>query len=106
MKKTYVLDQVTRELVEKRYSYTPQTSYIQGDIEPTVSPVDGTIISSRSKLREHNVKNGVVPYEEFGDAYFARAKEERWKRSQGLTPQDKKDRIETLKYAYEKHSGR
>jgi hypothetical protein len=106
MRKTYVLDPITRELVEKKYFYTPQASYIQGDIEPVISPVDGTIIGSRSKLREHNAKNGVVPYEEFGDAYFAKAKAERWKRAQGQTPQDKKERIEALKYAYEKHSRR
>lgn len=27
---------------------------------PTVSPVDGSVIDSRAKLREHNARNGVV----------------------------------------------
>lgn len=29
------------------------------DIEPFKSPVDGTMITSRSDLREHNIRNNV-----------------------------------------------
>jgi hypothetical protein len=33
---------------------------IIGDIEPFVSTVDGSVISSRRDLREHNARNNVV----------------------------------------------
>ncbi len=31
---------------------------VHGDITPFVSPVDGTVISDRKQLREHNKRNG------------------------------------------------
>jgi hypothetical protein len=33
---------------------------IHGDIEPFRSPVDGSVISDRKQLREHNKRNNVV----------------------------------------------
>ena len=106
MRKTYVLDPVTRELVEKKEYYRAQYSYIQGDIEPVVSPIDGSVISSRSKLREHNARHNVVPYEEFGDKWFEKKSVERYHKMTGQTKQDKMERIEALKYAIDKHSRR
>lgn len=44
---------------------TSKSFQIMEDIEPFVSPVDGSIVTSRSKLREHNNRNGVVNYHEF-----------------------------------------
>ena len=106
MRKTYVLDPETRELVEKKHYYQTQGAYIQGDMEPIISPIDGSVITSRSKFRSHNAKHGVVPYEEFGDAFFERKARERQSRLEGVTPQQKRERIEALKYAFEKHSRR
>jgi hypothetical protein len=42
-----------------------------------VSPVDGSIINSKSDLRNHNARNDVVNYQEFGDAHFERKQKER-----------------------------
>ncbi len=33
--------------------------YVHRDIEPFVSPVDGSVISSANQLRDHNKKHGV-----------------------------------------------
>ena len=41
------------------------TAAIHGDIVPFVSPVDGSVISDRKQLREHNKRNNVVNYHEF-----------------------------------------
>jgi hypothetical protein len=49
---------------------------IHGDIESFRSPVDGSIISDRKQLREHNKRNGVVSAEEFSDEYYARKERE------------------------------
>jgi hypothetical protein len=38
---------------------------IHGDIESFVSPVDGSVISDRKALREHNKRNNVVNSAEF-----------------------------------------
>lgn len=37
---------------------------IQNEIEPFVSPVDGTVIKSRSHLRAYMAEKNLVPYEE------------------------------------------
>jgi hypothetical protein len=103
MRKTYVLDPETRELVEKKHYYQAQGAYIQGDIESIVSSIDGSVITSRSKLRSHNAKHGVVPYEEFGDAYFQRKAQERQRLLNGATPQQRRERTEALIHAFEKH---
>ena len=50
---------------------------VHGDIEPFVSPVDGSVISDRKQLREHNKRNGVVNTDEFGTDYWDRKQEER-----------------------------
>ena len=50
---------------------------IHGPIEPFVSPVDGTVISSRKQLRDHNKRNNVVNVSEFSDEFIAKKREER-----------------------------
>ena len=65
---------------------------IHGNIEPFVSVVDGTTISDRKQLREHNERNGVVNAAEFSDEFYAKKAKERKDVLQG-----KKSRAETLK---------
>ncbi len=50
---------------------------IHGDIEPFRSPVDGSVISDRKQLREHNKKHGVVNAEEFSPEFYERKAKER-----------------------------
>lgn len=34
---------------------------IMGDLEPFVSPIDGTVVAGRAALREHCLRHNVVP---------------------------------------------
>ena len=57
MKRTYVYR--SGQLVEKtRHRRTGVE--IMPDISPVISPVDGTILGSRSTIREHNRRNEVI----------------------------------------------
>lgn len=77
--------------------------YVLPDIEPFVSPVDGTVVSSRAHLREHNRKNDVHNYADYSPEYVEKKVKERHQRLQGQTKQDREHRIEALKSAIEQH---
>ncbi len=47
------------------------------DFEPFVSPVDGSVISDRRQLREHNKRNNVVNTAEFNPEFLERKRKER-----------------------------
>jgi len=46
-----------------------------GDIQEFVSTVDGSIITGRAALREHNKRNGVTYAEDFKDQWAKQAQE-------------------------------
>lgn len=48
---------VPKDEVDK---YRRRSAEIMPDIEPFKSPIDGTIISSRSKYRDHMKRHGVI----------------------------------------------
>ena len=48
------------ELIPVKQTTTVRSAAIHGDIDPFVSIVDGSVVSSRSELREHNKRNRVV----------------------------------------------
>ena len=50
---------------------------VHGDIQPFVSPIDGTVISDRKQYREHCKKHNVVPANEFSSGHYQRAAEQR-----------------------------
>jgi len=50
---------------------------VHGDIESFVSPVDGSVISDRKQLREHNKRHGVVNAGEFSKEFYAEKAKER-----------------------------
>jgi hypothetical protein len=50
---------------------------IHGDIETFVSPIDGSVISDRAQLREHNKKHNVVNAAEFTPEFYAGKAKER-----------------------------
>jgi hypothetical protein len=74
---------------------------IHGDVTPFVSPVDGSIISDRRQLREHNLRNNVVNADEFTpEHYEAKAKERanfyQGKHSRGESLKRKQEIYETI----------
>ena len=57
MRTTYVYRK--GNLVEKRQRYAEGGYSIISDVEPFTSPIDGTVLSSRSQIREHERKHQV-----------------------------------------------
>lgn len=71
------------------------------DIEPFVSPVDGSVITGRKALREHNKKHDVTNAADF-KGEWERAAKERARFFSGDTSYDSNRRKEHLIHAIEK----
>jgi len=59
-RQTYVLRD--GKLVPKSEAFDQNSEpafHVMGDIQPFRSPIDGTVITSRSQLREHEQRHGV-----------------------------------------------
>lgn len=103
---SWIQDPNTGKLIPKEeyYASRDRTYYIQGDIEQFVSPVDGSVISDRRALREHNRRNNVVPAGAYGEnegaAYYARKKKER--EQSFSNPAAKRERRDAINRAIEK----
>ena len=62
---------------------------IHGPIESFVSPIDGSVISDRKQLREHNKRHNVVNLDEFGTDHWDNKRKERERFFNGEhTPQE------------------
>ena len=72
---------------------------IHGAIQSFVSPVDGSVITDRNQLREHNKRNGVVNAEEFSQGHFDRAAEKRAQFFEGQ--HSSKEKLERKREIYE-----
>lgn len=75
----YIQDPITLELVPAHQYRAPATKVheIQGDIEPFVSPIDQTVISSRAHLREHNRRHNVTHANDYSPEFLAQRKRQR-----------------------------
>ncbi len=63
MRKTYVQDPVTYELIPKEEYHRREevnAPMVMGDIQPYQSMCDGTMITSRSQHREHLRRHNVI----------------------------------------------
>ena len=70
---------------------------IHGDIESFVSPVDGSVITDRKQLREHNIRNDVVNSAEFSQEWLIKKATERQDFFDGkLSKEDTRARKEML----------
>ena len=83
---------------------------IHGPIEAFVSPVDGSIISDRKSLREHNKRNNVVNQSEFNPEFLAKRRKEREDLHQGIRKpeqirRDKMEIYETITRLEREHNG-
>lgn len=102
----FIQDPETGKLVPANEYVRPASecnAAIHGDIESFVSPVDGSVIDDRKKLREHNIRHGVVHTHEYGEGYFERHRKERESIINGSHPSCKAERIEKIKEAIHHH---
>lgn len=106
--------------MRRRYRYNPKTKEMEevrqhearewgvlvcADIEPFKSIVDGSVISGRAGLREHNRRNNVTFTEDYKDEWKGKACE-RERMFSGDPSYDKKRRVEAVRKAVEKHESR
>jgi len=98
-RQSWVQDPVTFEMVPKE-KYIPVKSkapLIQPDIEPFISPIDKTIITSRPTLRAHMKKYGVTNSADYPEDFMGKKVKEREDTLRGRTKQAKKERIDIIK---------
>lgn len=77
--------------------------HIVKEIDPFVSPIDGTVIHSRAQRDRHMKQHGVTHASDYSNAYYEKAAKARAARLQGSTPEDKAERINLIKREIEKH---
>jgi len=71
--------------------------HIRRDIDPFVSPVDGSTIRTQRDLDNHNKRNNVVSSSEFSPAFYERKAKERARLYSGEhTPAEKQARGEEI----------
>jgi hypothetical protein len=63
---------------------------IHGPIDPYVSPIDGSVITGRTSLREHCKKHDVVLMEEYGAQGWEEAAKKRSDHFNGVTSREEK----------------
>lgn len=103
-----------RSKFNRRLRYNPETKQMEdvdegpierggmilGDIEPFVSPVDGSIISSRSVLRHHMRQHGLAHTDDYTETW-KRKRQERADYLAGKTNPDSKRRKAQMSDAFE-----
>ena len=83
----YRQDPVTNKMIpiDEAAARAAPGVYLHGDIESFISPVDGSVITDRRQLREHNKRNNVVNADEFTPEFYADAAKKRSDHYQGKT---------------------
>ena len=98
MKRSWRQDSETGKLVEITRERSTG-AFIRDDIQPYVSPIDGTVIGSRSAERQHNFRHGVS-----NDIDSLREKTRRQNEQPVQTERDRHERKLAIKDAIERVS--
>lgn len=95
------------EVTDTQYRGRPSLQ-IMNDIEPFVSTIDGSVITSRSHLREHMRQHGVTNAADYNKpgGYWDKAQQRRADFFAGKINPDSSKRIEQIKRAIEIHRNR
>ena len=100
----FVVDPETGGWIEAHLYAAPDTCdlpAIQGDIEPFKSPIDGTLITSRSQLRRHHAQHGTTDHRDYSPEFKAAKAKQMDLDRRGQTPQARLERIELIKHVIE-----
>lgn len=94
MTKSWIQHPITLELIPRDEYVRPKEAshFIHNDLQPFVSPIDGSVISDRRQYRNHCDKHGVRPAAEFPPEHYAKKAKEREAHYKGQSSKE-----ETLK---------
>ncbi len=97
----FIQDPKTNQLVPAEEYYAPrqQTHAVHDDLQPFISPVDGSVIGSQRQLRSHNDRHGVVSQAEYGGTHNEDAMRKRHDHFQGK--HSKADKLARKQEIYE-----
>jgi hypothetical protein len=80
MRKTYVYNHKTKKVILKHKAQQDKGYAVISDVEPFTSPIDGTVLSSRSQIRDHERKHQV---RQCGNDYTSSEKPSWWDNRHG-----------------------
>lgn len=100
MRRRYVYDADSGEMVEVGRSEGSKLHYIQPDIQEFVSPVDGTVIRSRKHLRRYMKERNLAHVDDFSQSWEQR-RAERLKFREGRDRKSIEQRIGALRDSFE-----
>lgn len=69
MRKTYVYDPISKEMVEKGYAAVERGILVVSDLPDFVSPVDRKVVRGRAGLREHDRRHGTTNIADFKETW-------------------------------------
>jgi hypothetical protein len=97
-RQSWVQDPITGKLIPKDeyVRKSPDSPYIQGPLDPFVSPIDGRTIGDRKHLRDHNREHGVTNSADYSSEFMLKRSTERVARLQGQTKQDTHERKQII----------
>ena len=105
---SWIQHPITGKLIPRDEYVRPKTSnapYVQGDFETFVSPVDGSTIDDRGKLRRHMKKHGITQSSDYSPEYMAkktRAREDAIAGEGRAATQERKESIHRILEAHSK----
>lgn len=76
-----------------------KSAYVMEDVKPFVSPVDGSVISTRRKLNEHNRRHGVTNSADYSKEYLKGRTDQRLKQQ---AREGKQDRVNKIRNALDR----
>lgn len=97
----YIQHPETGKLVPAEEYVRPRSksAYVMEDIKPFVSPVDGTVISSRPHLEAHNRRHGVTNSADYSKEYLKSRADQRVKQQ---TREGRQERVNLIRSALER----
>ena len=97
-RKSYVQCPVTHKLIPKEEYYAQKETsvYIQGDIEPFVSPITKEVITDRGQLRRHMKEHGVTDSRDYSPEFMKKRRQERENQMTGNNETARKERRELI----------
>jgi hypothetical protein len=63
MKRTFRYDPLSGQMIEVIWSDDPRLHSVVGEIEPFISPRDGTVIRSRAHMRDYMERHNLVHFD-------------------------------------------